>query len=96
MSHYAPHLPHEVHARRKKSEQEDRARRLRFLETLTKLEEAGQWHLLKIETVAELRELQELATGSVRVLLDKKLGDLDALANQLRDRLAGQPKEERR
>lgn len=67
MSHFAPHSPHEL-----------RAKRLRFLRTLSTIDETGQRHLLRIETVAELRDLQQMATGETRLILDSMLGGLDA------------------
>lgn len=57
--------------------------RTTFLATLATLPERSQRHLLKIETVVELRLLQWEATGLTREILDSMLGGLDAKHGKL-------------
>lgn len=65
----------------------DQSSRLTFLARLATMPERSQRHLLNIETVAELRLLQQLATGETRQLLDSMLGGLDSKHAQIVQRL---------
>lgn len=65
----------------------DEESRRRFLDSLAKLDESGQRHLLNIEIVAELRCLQQMANGETRRIIDSMLGCLDAKHAELCSRL---------
>lgn len=57
--------------------------RAAFLARLASLHPVSQRHLSNIETVAELRLLQPLATGETRRILDSMLSGLDSKHDQL-------------